>query len=261
MADLLRFFDKYVSLGLQPIAISRSSKAPFLKAWNIDWSVDRWRPLFETTRYNMGILLGNVVDVEGDSAEANDLLFRMIDGLPHPMFSSRKSIHHLFRADKLLAYDPTFTRKSFNGTEFRGPAHFSVVPPSIHPDGPRYRWLEQAAFPIPDLPDELVEYYIRCLALRDEKPQPKTKQLPPPPKKYKKKGFSRTECNLCHKKFYIHKKRLILEVRGFREEFGQKWRCHGCREFDMRDICRSVRKQMEREANQPFVPVLRDEYE
>ena len=93
---ILNFFDKYVAAGLRPIAVYCDTKKPIIAGWNENWTIERWRPYFENGNYNMGILLGNIVDVEGDTEEANDLLERMIDGALRPKFRSSKSIHNLF---------------------------------------------------------------------------------------------------------------------------------------------------------------------
>ena len=73
--------------------IYKKTKTPIESAWNKNWSVERWRHLFTSGDYNMGILLGDIVDVEADSEEANDLLERIIDGCQRPRFRSSKSIH------------------------------------------------------------------------------------------------------------------------------------------------------------------------
>ena len=88
--DLIRYFDKYVEIGLKPIPIYKFQKCPVSDGWNKDWSIDRWRPYFNTNELNIGILLGDIIDVEGDSDEANDLLERMIDGCSRPRFRSSK---------------------------------------------------------------------------------------------------------------------------------------------------------------------------
>ena len=232
MATLNNFFDLYVQLGLKPIAIFKDSKCPIGINWNKNWSIEKWKPYFNSTDYNMGILLGDIIDVEADTEEANDLLLRMIDDAPHPMFRSSKSIHHLF-----LTPDNSLTRSVYEGIEFRGHLHQSVMPPSVHTDGSHYKWLSKSQFPIPSVPEELLRYYFF------HKKQNKPKR-PAPVKRRLKKQHKRTECRICKNKFYIHTKRLILEVKAFRE-YNLPWMCHKCREFDMRESCRIIRKQLE----------------
>ena len=243
MATMLKWFDAYVSLGLHPIPVFKDTKCPAGgKGWNKDWSADRCRDYFQTDSYNMGIILGDIIDVEGDTQEGNDLLIRMIDGLPHPMFRSSKSIHHLF-----VSPDPNLTRRVVGGIEFRGHLHQSVVPPSIHEQGNHYQWLHGSKFPPPVMPNELLQLYLanRCDA-KSEVRIPR--QRPERPQRRKKKdGYTKTECKICKNSFYIHKKRLMLEVRAFRDGHGLPWMCHGCREFDMREPCRVIRRGLERD--------------
>ena len=227
----LKFFDLYVSLGLKPIAIQ--GKRPLNgKGWNRDWSIEKWRPFFENeTPCNMGILLGDIVDVEGDTPEANDILNKMLEGIPHPKFKSCKSTHHLF-----LTPDKNLTRRVFKGIEFRGKLHQSVVPPSIHENGVSYNWLTESEFPIPKMPEELTNFYFRnCQEKREIKKHPL--------KKKNKEGYRQTKCNICKKSFFIHIKRLKLEVAGF-STHGTTWACHGCRQIDLRDYCRSLREHL-----------------
>jgi hypothetical protein len=236
---MLEWFDRYVAVGLRPIAVYRDTKRPVGDNWNKNWSVDRWRGYFRTGGYNMGLLLGDIIDVEGDTPEANDLLERMIDGLPHPQFRSCKSVHHLFRNP-----DPNLTRFVCAGIEFRGHLHQSVAPPSVHESGVSYGWLTETKFPIPKLPDELLQFY---LDNRKARPVRKKVEKGPPPRRRTKSGHKRTQCRVCEGWFYVHKKRLILEVRSFREIYGLPWMCHGCRELDMRGHCRQLRREMERQ--------------
>lgn len=227
---MLKFFDFYVSQGLKPIAVYKRSKRPVGKGWNKNWSVSKWRPCFETDRYNMGIILGDVVDVEGDCPESNALLLELIGDVARPKWGSSKSTHNLF-----LSPDPYLTRVVVHGIEFRGKNHQSVVPPSSHKDGPVYGWLSGSVWPPPPMPPALKQFYL------DNKPSIRRHRA----KKRLKDGFIRTHCNICKGGFFIHERRLLLEVRAF-QEYRLPWMCHGCREIDMRDSCRRLRKEMEK---------------
>ncbi len=230
-----RFFDLYLALGLRPIALYPGSKCPMGNAWNEGWTPEKWRPMFESP-CNMGILLGEIVDVEGDTEDANDLLERMIDGARRPMYRSSKSIHNLF-----INPDPGLTRLVAHGIEFRAWNHMSVVPPSIHLDGKKYSWLQGSSFPIPTMPGELLEFYKKNIR--------QGSRVAPAVKTSKSKGLRRdqryTECNRCKKKFVINKRRLVLEVRASRL-LGCLWMCRGCRPFDIREACRSIREDSRR---------------
>ena len=75
---ILDYFDGYVKKGLKPIAIHKESKRPIEKEWNLNWSVQRWRDYFHTYQYNMGIILGDIIDVEADCKNASILLESLI---------------------------------------------------------------------------------------------------------------------------------------------------------------------------------------
>ena len=229
---LLKFFDKYVQLGLQPIAIYKNSKQPCGMHWNKNWSVEKWRPYFLQNNYNMGILLGDVVDVEGDSEEANDLLERMIDGVRRPRYRSSRSIHNLF-----LSPDQNLTRLVANGIEFRGYSHQSVVPPSCHEDGSNYFWLAGSEFPIPPMPQELLDFYNRNKSHQGSKKPAYNKQ------NKNKKHFIKTVCKSCNESFFIHKVRLQLEVKAFMSH-DSIWLCRNCRKYDVKKDCRAIKKSM-----------------
>lgn len=230
---MIQLFDKYVSLGLRPIPIYKKTKTPLEVSWNKDWSINRWRHYFASCDYNMGILLGDIVDVEADSPEANDLLERIIDDCPRPRFRSSKSIHNLF-----INPDPKLTRLVVNGIEFRGNLHQSVIPPSYHEDGSKYLWISGSKFPIPEMPDELKRFYFQNKELR----KPKRKKQKPPPRKLKE-GFVFTICNHCKKQIYINKNRLLLEVQAFKIH-NILWHCRDCKPFDVRNDCRKIRNMI-----------------
>lgn len=230
---MIAYFDKYVELGLKPIPVYRDSKKPISQGWNESWSAERWRDYFSQDEFNMGILLGDVVDVEGDTDEANDLLSRMIDGVDCPRFRSSKSVHYLFQNP-----DPNLTRRVFSDIEFRGHRHQSVVPPSIHIDGKSYLWLEGSKFPIPPMPEELLSFYRLSVSQKPTYiPKPRAK------KKFRK-DLIKTQCNTCLNKYFMHKKRLMLEVRVF-QSMNQKWMCRSCRKIDLRDLCRQFRRDID----------------
>lgn len=222
----LEYFDRYVAMGLQPIAIYPKTKKPVEKQWNVRWEADRWRRYFNSANFNLGILLGDVVDVEGDTDEANELLFRLADGTPHPVYKSSKSYHHLF-----LTPDPKLTREVYHGIEFRGQGHHSVVPPSSHESDTAYQFLRSSRFPPPAMPAALLNFLEEN---RSEKGRVFRRKNP---------QYVKTVCRICTQTYRVHRKRLILEVKAFRK-LGQLWSCHGCREFDVRASCRKIRREL-----------------
>ena len=229
--DLNFYFDNYLSMGLSPILLQHRSKKPLLKNWNLNYNHKIWQKIIKQNsekNFNIAILLGKVVDVEGDTPEANELLLNLIGDYPHPCFHSSRSIHHLF-----LNPDPTLTVKRFHDIEFRGNKVCSVMPPSVHEDGTTYRFLKCSEFPIPVMPPDLREYYFKNLQAQSK---PKSVSIKPKVKKY----HTKTLCNKCNQYQFLHKKRLALEVKAFKI-YDMKWICRKCRNVDIRDICRNIR--------------------
>jgi hypothetical protein len=223
-------FDLYLGLGYRPIPARPRSKEPLLR-WGGRYRADLARRVLEKNpQANLALLLGDggrtpLVDVEGDTPEANDLISDLCRGHDHPMFASRKSIHHLFKCP-----DPFLTVLKHGGVEFRGNRHISVVPPSTHPTGQLYRWLTDPAMPVPDMPGGLADWYW------DRRPRKWGRKV---------RGKAGPWCGGCGGKFVVDRARFELELEAFRKH-GQAWHCHACRVIDVRDICRFVKRQQGR---------------
>jgi len=225
--DTIKHFENYIKAGFQVIPLHPNTKIPIGKKWNENWSERGARSLFQFhVGANLGILLGTVVDVEGDTIEANELIDELIGDYPHPSYRGSKSTHHLFQNP-----DKGLTRISKNGIEFRAFKHQSVLPPSIHPDGSQYKWLTDF-FPIPPMPPALLELYGEFQAV------PKTC----PPRK-PRHDLIIIQCPCCHKKIKMNRTRYKREKAAFRER-REEWCCSKCRRFDIRPSCRRIKKQM-----------------
>ena len=87
------------------------------------------------------------------------------------------------------------------------------------------------------MPRVLYEYYISNL-----KPNSKSKKTVCGKRKLKQ-GHIKTTCKICNLSFFIHKKRLVLEVRSF-QKMNLPWMCHGCREISVKEMCREIRKDL-----------------
>jgi hypothetical protein len=209
MSKILEYFDALVSHGLQVIPIKANAKSPLCKGWNSkSWDSEKTRnKLLHFPDSNIGVLLGNIIDVEGDSPSANELLNKIIGKYPHPCYSSARSIHHLF-----LNPDPGLSIFEFQKIEFRGHGHQSVLPPSKHNDV-CYSWLNCAQFPIPEMPKRLLDFYhkVKYGNLNNLKP-----------------NHIKVYCSVCQRSLFLHKKRWQLELRLF-QSFGMKWQCRKCR--------------------------------
>lgn len=230
---LITFFEKYHELGLKPIVMYPNTKLPCAKGWNKFYNVEFWRRKIcdgsVGDNPNLGILLGDIVDVEADCEKSNDFLCDMIGDCPHPCYQSSRSIHHLF-----LNPDVNLTQVTFHGIEFRGNMVCSVMPPSIHPNGSRYKFLKKSKFPILPMPYKLLDFY-RTNKMQLKKTASKFKGI--------KKDHKAIKCSLCEKLCMLHSKRLKLEIMAF-SSIGSSWKCADCREFKVTDICREIRKSL-----------------
>lgn len=218
--DVIKEFNRLLGYGFQPIALRPDTKVPIIKKWNTDWNEAEVRSVFKKfPNANIGILLGDIIDVEGDTPAANRRLLQLIGDYPHPSYRSRRSTHHLFRASgfKLrIAKD--------NGVEFRGCGHQSVVPCSIV-DGASYTW-EHWCYPIPVMPAKLRMYF---RSVRNKR------------KTLVKSGHMRLHCAECRQIKMLHKRRFALELTAFKE-LGLPWQCHNCRKVDLRPRCRTLKR-------------------
>lgn len=222
MQKMVAHFDALVDQGLKVIPLRQFSKIPICKGWT-KWDKDQCRAiLYRQPECNIGVLLGEIIDVEGDSEQANQLILDMIGGCPHPTYTSSKSIHHLFQTP-----DPKLTILKFQDIEFRGIRHQSVLPPSQMSDGTIYKWLKSFRFPVPEMPERLLKFY------RNLKSKKKIVIKP---------GHMKLYCSICEQKCFIHQRRFESELAIFKE-MGRKWECQECRDIDLRPLVRELRKQ------------------
>ncbi len=219
MDKLLNFFDKYDSYGWEIIPILPKSKIPFMKGWTLGYDKVRIRKYLELNPdSNIGLRLGNVIDVEADTKEAN----RLLDGLipkdyAHPRYCSHKSVHHLFQTPS-----DSLTKMVVHGIEFRGHRHQSLLPPSQTVPGVEYTWIDDS-LPIPPLPDPLLKLYNKYakIAAKDG-------------------NWVVPVCCKCNRKSRpIHRSRYNKELIAFKT-INKRWSCHKCRE-DIRTICSKIK--------------------
>lgn len=219
--NILNNFDELVSIGLKIIPLRENTKIPICKKWNQKWNKNINRKILKKfPNCNLGLLLGEIIDVEGDSEEANNTLLRIIGEYPHPTYISSKSIHHLF-----LTPDNSLRHFRWKEIEFRGWGHQSVLPPSNIKDI-SYRWLSNSKFPIPKMPNELFSF-LKDKINKKKKNKCKNNHLSP-------------RCIKCKKNIFIHEKRFKLEL-GVFKMLNQRWQCNQCREVDIRQACRWLR--------------------
>lgn len=149
---------KLAELGWHLIAMQRGSKNPGSlvgegwpsKCTNDKTTIQTWADL----GLNFGVLLGSlsgVIDVEYDSEEGQDLLEHACEGIETLAYKSAKSVHRIFLWDDRFAFEKA--KVGIRGTEWRFGQNGaqSVIPPSIHPDGPGYEWVcTKAPIRMPD---------------------------------------------------------------------------------------------------------------
>ena len=224
MASRLEHFDVLRKNGLEVIPLHRHTKNPIYFGWQSSYDPEESRRHFaQDPKANLGLRLGEIIDVEGDSDNANKIIADMIGDCPHPSYFSSKSVHHLF-----LNPFRNLTRLVFQCIEFRAYRHQSVLPPSTV-DGIVYKWTS-TNFPVPPLPDRLYKFleHIRRNQQNDVK-----------------RGHVKLPCAVCKKTVYIHKHRLDLELLAFKTSC-QRWMCRECREVDLRPLCRKLSKRINR---------------
>lgn len=141
----------YADRGWPVVPLRPKDKIPWLPEWQIKATIDsevvaEWwngRP-----KSNVGIQLGErsgLIDIEGDEADSEKEILALFGGkIPHcPTFSSHRSIHRIFRWNNRL---PGGAVVHIGAVEIRTGNHSkgaqTVFPPSVHPSGDLYRWLD-----------------------------------------------------------------------------------------------------------------------
>lgn len=214
---MIEFFNIYTNKlkwKVTPIAVN--SKNPVLEEWNKKYNKEKIRQYISENDCNLGLCLGDIVDVEADTKKANQLLEQLIGSYRHPRYKSCRSVHHLFQSP-----DPKLRKIIIQGIEFRGHSHQSLLPPSSI-NGREYKWLS-AELPIPPvMPDRLLKFYWQYV-----------KRIVRPSRK----------CNQCKEIYHVNNKRYNLEQQAFKSLGTAGWLCLRCRRqfTDIRNRCRQLR--------------------
>jgi len=221
------FFEFYANLGYKIIPLLHKGKQPIFSNWyNYDLEQVSTFIRHNNQPLNFGLLLGDIIDIEGDCVESNNFLNENLKDIYHPVFQSSKSQHHLFLNPGL-----DFTRIVRDGIEYRAKKHQSVLPPSKHSDGTEYYWLTEI-FHVRDIPVLPKEFQTKILSFLS-----KIKKNKP----LIKKGHTVTRCCCCNKEIFLHKKRLDLEL-AVMAKINLPWSCNKCRTFDIRQEVRKIRQ-------------------
>jgi hypothetical protein len=232
MNKYLDYFDNYVSKGLMPIAVQKGTKQPVGKNWNGVWKERNWRQFFDVGNFEIGLLWNNnIVDVETDNEESNEFLNRLIGDVKRPIYKSQRSYHNLF-----ITPHEKLTKVNLYGSkgqkiEIFGKKTFTMAPPSRHMEGGTFYQFVNDHWPPPPCPSGIKALYFQQKNI----------------KIFNKEKIS-SLCSDCKKEFYIHKKRLCLEVKVFLNN-NLKWKCVHCRKnykVDIKEGCRYVKKIISR---------------
>lgn len=145
--DVLAAARSYLQRGWVPIPIPRGSKKPVLEAWpTLRLAEENLADSFQADG-NIGLLTGEpsggLVDVDLDCDEAVALAGAFLPATPmRSGRDARPGSHAWFTA--LGSQLKVSTYKDIDNKtvllELRADGHQTVVPPSVHPDGDRYRW-------------------------------------------------------------------------------------------------------------------------
>ncbi len=107
----------------------------------------------------IGLNLGpsGLVDIEGDSPQAEAILDDLCQGLEFPCWRSRRSTHRLFRSTEGISHH----RIADLEIEFRAERHQSVLPPTqFRPGGTTYEWIvDPFDVAAPPVPPKIVEFF------------------------------------------------------------------------------------------------------
>lgn len=141
--DAAKYYNRQHGLWVFPC----EGKKPVLKNWpnqrlDLD-DLDRW--FRNGHNFNVAFALNQSpwIDVECDSPEAEANLQSLCGGRipPTPTYISKRGKHRIFVRPKGV---PNTAALTVDGIEFRGLSEnagaCSILPPSMHPEGGRYRW-------------------------------------------------------------------------------------------------------------------------
>lgn len=159
---MLTDIEALAAFGCRFVRVARREKRPLGAAWQTrstdnPCDVKAWLDAGS----NVGLLLGpesGVIDVEFDSWPGLDVLEEsgLLD-CPTPTWTSSRGQHWLFRWRPWMPQSAVIHHGVFE-IRLGGRAAQSVLPPSIHPDGHVYEWIESPQrCEIAELPEALMD--------------------------------------------------------------------------------------------------------
>ena len=169
---------RHLSAGRKVIPCEAGGKRPIGASWASSWPADRLLPYLEAhPDCNLGLVMGDVIDIEWDSVEQHAAfgeLFAGVDIPRTPCFCSTRGKHYFFKAH------PRLTELGGGEIHYRklgirigaGKAAQTVIPPSIVGGVARVWEVSFDDCPAAELPEIVVD---RIIAAR--KPAPPDRAL------------------------------------------------------------------------------------
>jgi hypothetical protein len=142
---LMKEIEALAAAGCRFVRLAIGEKRPLGAAWQTKSTGDlsvvaRWL----AGRSNVGLLLGpasGVVDVEFDDPAGHEQLAAFgITDIHTPTWRSARGEHRLFRWEPWMPLTAVVKADSLE-IRLGGRAAQSVLPPSVHPSGERYKWI------------------------------------------------------------------------------------------------------------------------
>jgi hypothetical protein len=163
---LLQYAESYLSKGFSVIPVKAKQKSPAVRWKEFQFRNPTHKELMtwfgHKSRYGIAIVTGKISGIcvmDFDSLEAYQEAERK--GLPEtPIVKTSKGFHLYFRyADGMRNFQ---MNNGLLRIDIRGDGGYVVAPPSVHPSGHRYEWVEGKS--LDDLPlAELPEWIMREL--------------------------------------------------------------------------------------------------
>lgn len=170
------FAEEYASLNLPVIMVKIKDKVSAMTDWpnvaTTDPTVAHEWWSGKNRLFNIGVVMGEqagIIDIETDNhgtTNGEDSLMAYVNEssstLPHTWTfkSGSGGIHRLFRCDHPIASGAGI----LPGVDVRANGGYAVFPPSVHPNGNLYEWLDgQNPSAMPEGPADLPDCLIRLL--------------------------------------------------------------------------------------------------
>lgn len=231
----------WIKNGIKPIPIHEADKKPLIKNWVDGWNYSRVMKIISHHPFcNLGIGLGNIIDIEADSIVGNNILSGLFKKVPTLSFTSSRSRHYIF-----INPGFQFNKKDLGGIEIRAYRHLTVIPPSIHISGERYKWTDNGSASINILPDKLYRFFESASGEQlffNKNRRYSLEELEDLNLPYNydlKRKHRKVQCPSCGQICYYHKKRLAKERLAF-QRVNRVWVCKECREIDVRPLCKQL---------------------